>query len=318
MSNDVEGGRRHHAEPPSGRQHRLVYGDQEVVVTEVGATLRSYLVGGQPVLDGFAPTDFCSVGRGQLLIPWPNRMGDGRYSFDGQEHQVALDEPDLGNALHGLTRWASWTAETASDTVLLMRYRLHARGGYPFSLDLSATFELGTAGLTVSVSATNIGAARAPFGSGAHPYLRVGTPLIDKCTLRVPAATHLLTDSRMLPTGRSAVEGSPFDFRVPRQIGGTRLDTAYTDLDRDPDGRARVSLESPQGRRVSLWFDEAHPWVVIFTGDPLPASERRRGLAVEPMTCPPDAFRSGEDLIVLDPGATTVARWGIDVRGFRG
>ena len=317
MSSEAEGGRRHDAEPPSGRQHRIVHGDQEVVVTEVGATLRSYLVGGRPVLDGFAARDFCSVGRGQILLPWPNRLRDGRYSFDGQEHQVALDEPHLGNALHGLTRWASWTAETASDTGLVMRHRLHARGGYPFSLDLAVSFELDMAGLTVSVSATNIGAARAPFGAGAHPYLRVGTPLIDSCTLRVPAATHLLMDSRMLPTGRAGVEGSPFDFRKPRQIGDLRLDTAYTDLVRDTDGRARVSLESPQGRRVALWLDEAHPWVVIFTGDPLAAPERRRGLAVEPMTCPPDAFRSGEDLTVLEPGEELVARWGVDVTGFR-
>ncbi|MGO8687723.1 MAG: aldose 1-epimerase family protein [Candidatus Dormibacteria bacterium] len=303
--------------PPSGQQFRLVHDDQEVVVTEVGATLRSYRVGGQPVILGFDESEPASYGMGQMMMPWPGRVGDGRYRWGGAVHQLPIDEPELGNAIHGLVRWARWTAEPTSASRLVMRHRLTPGDGYPFSLDLALTFELGDTGLGVTVAATNAGTASAPFGAGAHPYLTVGTPVVDSCRLGLPASTVLLSDDRNLPTGRAAVGGTRFDFRQPRPCGDIRLDTAFTDLARDPDGLARVSLEGPDGRRLMLWLDQAHPWVLVFTGDVLPPERRRRGIAVEPMTCPPDAFRSGTDLITLEPGDSTTARWGLDVTGFR-
>jgi aldose 1-epimerase len=306
------------APPPTGQQFRLVHGDQEVVVTEVGATLRSYRVGERPVLLGFGESERADYGMGQMLMPWPGRVGDGRYRWDGEVHQLAIDEPERGNAIHGLVRWVSWSAEPVSADRLVMRHRLAPSDGYPFCLDLAVTYALGDEGLGVTVSATNVGGASAPFGAGAHPYLTVGTPLIDTCLLRLPGGTVLDVDARMLPTRRVAVEGTRYDFRHPRACGDVRLDIAYTDLERDPDGLARVSLESPEGRRVVLWLDQAHPWVLVFTGDALPHGSRRRGIAVEPMTCPPDAFRSGVDLIILEPGGSTTARWGIDVTGLRG
>jgi len=305
-------------EPPSGRQHRLALGDQEVVVTEVGATLRSYAVGGRPVIQGFGPTERATFGMGQVLMPWPGRVGDGRYRWEGEDHQLALDEVAMGNAIHGLVRWENWDREASSETRLAMRHRLHARDGYPFSLELTVTFELSEAGLAATFSATNIGEGLAPFGAGAHPYLTVGTPVVDSCRLQIPATTMLLVDDRLLPIGPAAVGATDFDFGSPRMIGSSQLNTAYTDLQRGPDGLARVVLESPEGRRLVLWLDRAHPWLLVFTGDALPAGQRRRGLAVEPMTCPPDAFRSGQDVIGLEPGRSTGGRWGIDITGFRG
>jgi aldose 1-epimerase len=305
-------------EPPAGREVRLRHHDQEAVVTEVGATLREYRVSGSPVIDGFARDELCPAARGQLLLPWPNRIGDGRYRFAGAEHQLPIDEPELGNAIHGLARWMGWTAGSTSEASVAMRLRLLARPGYPHCLDLEAGYRLGAEGLTVTVSAVNIGATPAPFAAGAHPYLTLGTPSIDAWRLRVPAATVLVTDSRSLPTGRTAVAGTAVDFRAAREIGATRLDHAFTDLTRDPDGLARVLLEAPGGRRLTLWCDPAYRWLQVFSGDALPAPAGRRSLAVEPMTGPPDAFRSGEDLIVLQPGDTFTAGWGIDVTGLPG
>jgi aldose 1-epimerase len=304
-------------EPPSGRQLRLVHGDQEAVVTETGATLRSYTVGGRPVIAGFAESEVCPAARGQLLLPWPNRIGDGRYSFGGSEHQLPIDEPERGNAIHGLTRWVGWLGEPSSPARLVMRHRLLARPGYPHRLDLSAAYELDGSGLRVTVTAVNVGASTAPFGAGAHPYVQAGAPLIDGCLLRVPASTALRTDFRSLPAGRVPVEGTGLDFRRPRAIGDTPLDTPYTDLLRDPDGLARVSLQAPSGRRVVVWCDAAHRWLQIFSGDGLSSAGRRTALAIEPMTCPPDAFRSGEDLIVLGPGESFTGTWGIDITAFR-
>lgn len=233
------------------------------------------------------------------------------------DHQLPLDEPELGNAIHGLVRWANWVSAEQSEGRLVMRHRLHPRDGYPFCLDLVATFGIGETGLEVTLAATNLGDGPAPFGAGAHPYLTVGAAAIDGWTLRLPAETVLHTDGRLLPGAREPVQGTELDYRVARPIGRTRLDTAFTDLVRDPDGRVRVALEAPDGRRLVLWADRGYPWLLLFSGDTLSSDERRRGLAVEPMTCPPDALRSGEDLITLEPGETTTASWGIDVTGFR-
>jgi aldose 1-epimerase len=302
-------------QPPSGRQHRLVCGDQEAVVTEVGATLRGYVVAGLPVLDGFDEDRLCTGARGQLLLPWPNRVGDGRYRFAGEEHQLPLDEPERLNALHGLTRWDAWSAEPHAPGRLTMRHTLHPRPGYPFRLELTADYALGEQGLAVTVTCRNPGGRPVPFGAGAHPYLRLDTPSVDELRLRVPAATVLVTDSRSLPVGRTGVEGTDLDFRELRRIGDARLDHCFTDLAPDPDGVTRVLLESPSGRSLALWLDGTQRWVQLFTGDGLAEAEQRRSVAVEPMTCPPDALRSGEDLVLLGPGEATSVRWGIDVRG---
>ena len=287
------------------------------MVTEVGATLRTYLVGGRPAILGFDEAQLASHSRGQILMPWPGRVGDGRYRWGESDHQLPLDEPGLGNAIHGLVRWVNWVSEAHSDGRLVMRHRLHARDGYPFCLDLVVTFGLEETGLEATFQATNVGDGPAPFGAGAHPYLTVGAGAVDGWMLRLPAETALSTDRRMLPGERAPVQGTELDFRVARPIGQTRLDTAFTDLVRDPDGCVRVTLEFPEGRRLVLWADRGFPWLLLFSADALAAGERRRGLAVEPMTCPPDALRSGEDVISLQPGETTTASWGIDVTGFR-
>jgi aldose 1-epimerase len=305
-------------EPPSGLQHRLVHGDQEAVVTEVGATLRSYTVGGRPAILGFDVTERATHARGQMLVPWPGRVGNGRYRWQGVDHQLPLDDEDgLTNAIHGLARWANWSAEAPATDRVVMRHRLHPRAGYPFCLDLMATFALDASGLRATLSGTNLSGVPAPFAAGSHPYMTVESALIDGWRLTLPAETVLRTDSQMLPTGREPVAGTEFDFREPRVLGPTQLNTAYTDLVRDSDGLARVVLEAQDGRRLVLWTDRTCPWLVTYSGESLPSPERRRGLAVEPMTGPPDALRSGEDLIALQPGETAAACWGIDVTGFR-
>jgi aldose 1-epimerase len=307
------------SEPPTGRQSHLAFGDHDAVVTEVGATLRAFTLAGVPVIEGFDIAERSPLGRGQVLIPWPGRVGDGRYAFGGREHQLALTEPTLGNAIHGLVRWASWEADPFSAARLLMRHRLYPQDGYPFCLDLELAYELSDRGLSVTCTAANRGVGPAPFGAGFHPYLTLGAPLIDSCALRVPATTVLRTDDRLLPVGRIPAGATDLDFRTPRRLEGAQLNTAFTDLSRDVDGLARVTLEAPDGRSLSLWADAAFSWLMLFTGDTAPRPEdRRRSLAVEPMTCPPDAFRSGEDLVILEPGESTSARWGIDTTRFSG
>jgi aldose 1-epimerase len=294
---------------PSGEQLEIRHGGQRAVVVEQGGGIRAYEVDGVPVVDGYGVDEMAGGGRGQVLLPWPNRL-HGRYAWDGREHAVPLDKPAEGNAMHGLVRWRSWRPAAAGPDSVTMTLRLLPQPAYPFALDLAVSYGLDDDGLTVTTSATNVGRDAAPYGHGAHPYLTVGTPPVDDVVLHVPADAWLETDEDQIPIGRRPVEGSAYDFRSPRPIGRAELDHAFTGLRRDPDGRASVEL-SAGDRRVVLWMDSGYPYVQVFTGDTLPAARRRQGLAVEPMTCPPDAFRSGQDLLRLEPGETATRQWGI-------
>ncbi|MGZ6748829.1 MAG: aldose 1-epimerase family protein, partial [Nocardioides sp.] len=284
--------------PPSGDQYEIRGGGYRAVVTESGAALRLLEHAGRPLLDGFAEDERSPGGRGQVLVPWPNRLRDGAYTFAGRDQQLALTEPALHNASHGLVRWVAWSLEEHTAHSVSLTYRLMAQTGYPWTLDLHLVYDLSADGLTVSRTATNMSAEAAPYAAGAHPSLAVGDG-IDHLELTLPAATRSLVDDRLLPVGREPVEGTAYDFRVARPLRGTGFNDAFTDLERDEDGLATTVLRDPRtGQGVALWVDRAHPWLQVYSADDVPGTARR-SLAVEPMTAQADAFRSGEDLLVL-------------------
>ena len=296
---------------PSGKQITIVANDQQAVVVEVGGGLRSYSIGGRELLDGYGADEMSSSGRGQVLIPWPNRLQDGSYEFNGASYQLPLNEPERRNAIHGLVRWSAWSATEREPHRVVMEHILYPQPGYPFFLGISIEYALSNNGLQVRTTATNLGTQSCPYGSGAHPYLTLGTATIDGLILQVPGQTVLRSDERGLPILREAVEGTDYDFRQPKRLGPIKLDNAFTDLERDADGLARVELrDSDRDSKISLWVDQAYPYLMLFSGDPLPKL-RRRSLAVEPMTCPPNAFRTGDGLIRLEPGASFTGTWGM-------
>lgn len=298
--------------PPTGRQFELRRGGVRAVVTEVGATLRALEVEGLGVLQGFPEDGMPEDSRGQVLIPFPNRVDRGRYAFHGRSLVLPLDEPDRTNAMHGLVRWLNWVPLSRTPSRLVMGLVLHARDGYPFVLSLRLAYTLTPAGLRIRQSARNLGTAPAPYGAGFHPYLTVGTPTIDDCVLKLPARTSFLVNTRMIPTGRARVATTPLDFREPRTIGDTIMDTGFTDLERDPDGLARIELAAPGGRpRLRVLLDPAYQFLQVFTGDALPEAVRRRALAIEPYTCAANAFNNGLGLRVLAPGRCFSSVWEI-------
>jgi aldose 1-epimerase len=299
--------------PPSGQQYVLRHGAHRAVVTEVGAGLRHYTVDGQDVIDGYAEEEMCQDARGAALLPWPNRIQDGRYEFDGKTHQTALTEPSRQNAIHGLTRWVNWTARVEESDRVSMALALHPQEGYPFSLALEIEYRLDASGLHVRTTAVNRGATPLPYGAGHHPYLTVGTPRIDEAMLRIPALMRLEADDRLIPTGRlRPVRDTAYDFLDLRAVGDIQMDTAFANLTADADGLIRVYLQAPGGNpRVTLWMDASYAYLQVFTGDGLPAPRRRRSVALEPMTCAPNAFRTGDGLRVLRPGASVTTIWGI-------
>jgi aldose 1-epimerase len=297
----------------TGRQIEIAHGDQRATIVELGAALRTYEVAGRPRIDGYAGDEMASGSRGQVLMPWPNRIAGGSYDFRGETQQLALSEPAKNNAIHGLVRYCNWTVATVEADRVAMTYTLYPQPGYPFLLGLELTYTIGPGGLTVRATATNLGERACPYGAGFHPYLRLDPGRIDGLELCSPASDHYRSDENMIPIAREPVAGTAFDFRDARVIGATQMDTAFTALARDTDGRATVKLRDPAtGDIVALWCDESYPYLMIFTGDALPDADRRRtGLAVEPMTCAPDAFRSGDGLVVLEPGTSASGSWGI-------
>jgi aldose 1-epimerase len=292
----------------------IASGDQSVSVVTLGGGLRSFQVAGRELLDAFAPGERPTSGRGQVLAPCPNRIENGSYEFDGKRMQLPLTEPERGNAIHGLVRRAAWKVVDQTSDRVVLEYVLEPQPGYPFALALGIEYTVSNSGLTVTMMARNLGSEPCPYGSGQHPYLTLGTPTVDSLRLRVPGQIVLLADERGLPARTESVEGTDYDFRAGRTIGGTVLDNAYSELERDADGRARVLLDDADGSSgLTLWVDESYPYVMVFTGDPLP-DVARCGIAVEPMTCPPNAFRTGESLIRLEPGESVASRWGIEPR----
>ena len=311
------------ADPPTGRQWTIRHGAHEAVVIELGAGLRRYAVAGVDLVAGYAADARPDAGRGQVLMPWPNRVRDGRYAFGGTDQQLALSEPKKGNATHGLVRWSTWQLREQRPDEVTLGLRLLAGQGWDWPLDLRITYRVDDTGLHVTPGATNIGTAPAPFGYGHHPYLTTGEDSLDQTTLQVPAATRFTVDDRLIPVGRAPVEGES-DLRRPRPLAGVTLDTAFTDLSAGDDGTWQVVLtrDATEGdgagppAGVVLWAPVADfPYVQCFTGDTLPGGRARTtGLAVEPMTCPADALNSGTGLRTLAPGQSWSATWGIRPR----
>lgn len=292
--------------PPSGRQVVLTHGTQRVVVVEVGGGLRTYEAAGRPVLDGYDEDERCAAGRGQALLPWPNRLDGGWYEWDGAAYQLALTEPGSGNAIHGLTRWAAWEVLEAHTDRAVLGHTLRPQPGWGWTLELRLEYGLGDTGLDIRVRARNRSPQRAPFAAGFHPYVVAPTGRVDDLRVRLPAATRYLSDDRGLPTGTEPVDGSPYDLREPTVLGDRVLDTAFTDLTRDGQGMAVIEVGDVAVRLGPAW---SH--AMLFTGDTLDPSRARQGLGVEPMTAAPNALRTGEGIVVLGVGEEFEASWAI-------
>jgi aldose 1-epimerase len=298
--------------PLTGAQFEIAAGDYRATITELGAGLRALSRNGQHVVTAYDADELPPAGAGQLLAPWPNRIDGGRYSFGGSSYQLDLSEPTRQTAIHGLTRWASWRAARQAADEVELTLDLLGRSGYPFCLKLTAAYRLTAEdGLEVTVTARNAGSHPAPFGTGSHPYLRAGSDGIDAWQLQLPAARWQPCDDRGIPVGGPVdVTGSEYDFRAGRAIAATALDHAFTGLATDADGRAWAVLAGPDAE-VALWAGPGYGWLQVFTGDALGAKARRRAVAIEPMTCPANAFVTGTDLLVLQPGSSVTQRWGV-------
>jgi aldose 1-epimerase len=296
----------------SGRQLRLSVGDYRATIASIGASLRELTWQGRHLVVPFDENEVRPAYRGAILAPWPNRVVDGRYAFAGVEHQLALTEPERGHALHGLVAWQDFVVVSEELSSVTLVTTVAPQDGYPFRLGIVVTYALSEHGLTISLEAINTGPDPAPFGASIHPYLCAGPGVVDDWSLELPAASVLtVTPDRLVPREVQPVEdaGDQFDFRRSRAIADTFLDHAFTDLSPDPEGGFSARLTDRAGQGVVMRWGTTCRWLQVHTAD-LPAPRPSRiGLAVEPMTCPPDAFNSGRDLIVLPSGGSTLVQW---------
>jgi aldose 1-epimerase len=278
----------------------LAFGNQRAVVSPWGGSLRRYFIadplGGETdILWGYSGGSQKKGGQGDVLIPFPGRVADGRYSFDGQTYQLERNDKEGPNAIHGFVRAMPWRVREADQTRVTFDIGLEADTfgpkGYPFSLSVSLTYGLDAMGLSCSFTVRNAGQQAAPVGVGFHPYFTVGTALVDEAEVMIPGAGYLEFNDRLVPTGRILdVRDTEWDYRRYRKIGTVRFNHCYVHLDRDREGVTTASLRhAGNGRVIDIIMDRSFSALVVYTGDAI-ADEPRRAVAIEPMTCASDAL----------------------------
>lgn len=301
--------------PASGQQFVLRRGNLTAQVGQVAAVLRRFAADDVELTETWDDAKVPPMGCGIVLVPWPNRVADGRWTHDGAAQRLDLTEPSRGHAIHGLLRNTAYQALAQSDDAITLAADVYPQHGYPFALETRVRYSLTDNGLRVRHQLSNVGSEPAPFGVGAHPYLRVGDHDVDDLTLTIPASTRTVTDERMIPTATEPVDGTPADLRAGVRIGDLPgvLDAAFTDLEVQ-DGRVEHRLTAPDGAGVVLWADEVFRWAQVYTPPNFPGPDepdQRRAVAVEPMTCGVNAFNTGRDVLTLEPGETWSASWGL-------
>lgn len=303
----------------------LCFQNQRATVSPWGASLRRYLLiddSGREtdIVWGYAGGNGKRGGQGDVLIPFPGRIANGRYSFDGQPFQLECNDKEGPNAIHGFVRSLPWHVREALADKVTCGVRLdaetYAARGYPFSLDVAVTYELDAQGLSCAFFVKNVGDRAAPVGVGFHPYFTVGTTLIDEAEARIPGVGYLEFNERLAPTGTILdVKDTSWDYRRFRRIGGQRFNHCYVNLERDEEGMATATLRhGPSNRAIDIVMDASFSAVVVYTGDAI-AEAPRAALAIEPMTCATDAFNHPEwGLKRLEPGGACSGRYQVRPR----
>jgi aldose 1-epimerase len=296
---------------PSGRQYVIAHGDHRATIVEVGAAVREYRVADRDVFQGYAEDEVSWAFHGTVLVPWPNRIADGCYEFDGEQLQLPITEPERNCSLHGLGSWVPWSARDHEQDRVTMELRLLPSPGYPFHLHTSVEYVMGPGGLTVTSTSTNAGSRACPYGIGFHAYAAAapGTT-IDDCTLQLDVRQHFVPDARLIPTRVEAVDGGPLDFLTPASLSGRSFDDGFGAVIADASGRSWARLAGADGRTVAIWAGPEFGYWQAYSGDYLPPSRARRSVALEPMTAAPNAFVSGDGLIRLEPGQSVTTVWG--------
>ncbi|MFI5608476.1 aldose 1-epimerase family protein [Amycolatopsis sp. NPDC051903] len=297
---------------PTGEQFEITRGSARAVVTEIGAGLRVFEVGGVPYVEEFEADEKPPKGLGQVLLPWPNRTKGGEWELQGEKQQLEITEEARGNAIHGLTRHKEWELLEHAESSITLAVDVEVQPGWPVPLRATITYDLQPRELTITHEIRNEGEQPIGVGVGTHPYFRIGDVPTDELTLTLPASrVRPYVDGQQMPyADEQDVEGTEYDFRRGKVLAGVDLDTAFGALSLDDDGTHHHVL-THQDKQLLVWTGPDFRWVQVFTPDDL--TGRGRAVAIEPMTCPADALNTGTDLIELEPATSWSGSWGIRV-----
>lgn len=288
---------------------RINFGELTAELDPAGARLAGLWQSDVLIVDGHQDPCALFAYRGTVLAPWPNRLAQGQWQWEGETFNADINEPATNSALHGLLAKSTFAIAACSDTHVEFVHVMPACPAYPQPLEIRVTYTLGPTGLASRITARNIGTHRAPVGLGVHPYLSA-PGLVDDLTLCIPAAQAPQFDLQWNELSRLPVADSVLDFRVPRKLGTQDIDAAWTGLERDTNGQIAVRVMRPDGIEVTMWAGETCRWIVVYTGHTLPAPDTRRSIAIEPMTCSANALRTGVDLDILEPEEAVSLDWG--------
>lgn len=307
--------------PPTGHQFELSFHDgardHRARVAQVAGALQEYTIDGAHLVEPGALERPAQKGQSIVMAPWPGRVARGVWDDEGVTRQLAITEPAMGNASHGLLRYTLFQPVVQEPHRVVLAATIVPQTGWPYLIDTTVEYRLGPDGLTVTHTATNVGERTAPWALGAHPYLRVGDRSWDDVTLTLPAATAFETNETMIPVREVPVDvAEGTDLRRGARVSQLALDTGFGVVTRDEDGLAISSLHAADGALVELWQDESFGYLVVFTPTDFPRAEGLgRAVAIEPMSAPANALNTGEGLVRLAPGDKWQGRWGIRGNG---
>lgn len=287
------------------------------VIGRVGAALVSWKVDSIELVE---PGNLDAIGpycEGIIMAPWPNRLEDGTWNYQGKTLEFPLNIHSQQNANHGLLIDYPYDLVSRTESSVTLGATIHARMAYPFTVYTTVKYEISESGITVTHSAENQSVAEAPYAVGGHPYFQfAGVPTAD-LILRSDAATVIDVNERQIPVGKSATIGTRFDMRGGVRVGDNFYDHGFTDLPRDSSGLAHTYLTTPDGRQIDVWQDSEFKHVVIFSPDfywDQTPDEKRVAVAIEPQTAAANAFKTGEDLRWLKQGEIFTATWGVNLQ----
>lgn len=288
---------------------RLSCGDYEAKIRKSGAGLDSLTFKGRNLIEPFElnqPERY----RGDVLAPWPNRIRDGKYVFEGTKFQLELTEPSRSNALHGLVNRIPWSPEYLDTKKVKLSYELNKPQYYPATLNFQIQYEICVSGLLIELEVKNVGKISGPLGVSIHPYLIADSDSrVDEWVLKMPSSRYFRVDEQRLLPLEIATTPSNLDFRNFQKIGNSFIDHAFEIDAAIADQEIRVL--APSGNGVGMSYSKNLTWIQIHTADRDGGVDSRRCLAVEPMSCPPDAFNSGLNLVKIAPNQLEKWSWKI-------
>lgn len=294
----------------TGEKYEIRRGTTHAVIGSLAAVIRSLEVDGVALCETFADDALPPLGCGIVLVPWPNRVRDGRWILGGEPQQLDITEPSRGNASHGLLRNTEYELRDRTDASLTLGANIFPQHGFPFVLDTWVRYEALPDGIRVTHGVTNLTGRAAPYAVGAHPFFRIGEVPVEELTLTLRATSRILVDDRSLPIGTEDVPGTAYDYANGVRVGDLDVDVAFAIEHGSDDESAR--LTAPDGSTLVLWQGDDWGHLHIFTPHGFARADGPGlAIALEPLTAPADALNSGTGLRWLESGEHWQGAWGV-------